>query len=177
MMISSTGEARSLLGIPNNQDRLEIVTLRKAYFVAAKQCHPDITSNTKDSEEDGHERFLKVTEAYELLVAQLAAQKNPGATTSSTRTTTVEIPKSEEELFRRQCQEMLGLSAEIVEECKTNAGFRQWLGGNTDGAHFWRNFLMQHGGLAPRLPHPIILEIAAGEASMSQQRRRRPSRR
>lgn len=160
-IVTSTGQARILLGIQPS-DIIEATTLRKAYFIAAKQCHPDTSSDL--DEEEGHERFLQVTEAYELLVAQLdnTAPTNGG----------MFIPQSEEESFRRQCQEVLGLSAEIVEECKTNHGFRQWLAGNTDAAHLWRNFLMQHGGLAPRVQQNVQA-LQAGTISTQQPRRRR----
>lgn len=163
-IVTDTGQARTLLGILPS-DVLEIATLRRAYFVAAKQCHPDTSSSL--NEEEGHERFLRVTEAYELLVSQLQPSD-----CANNKNGSVIIPYSEEESFRRQCLETLGLSAEIVEECKINHGFRQWLAGNTDAAHLWRNFLMQHGGLAPRLQGNIPV-LNAGTISTNQARRRR----
>jgi hypothetical protein len=183
--VTTARQARMLLGLSSNDEALEMVTLRKAYFVAAKQCHPDTFSSSSEQEEVGYERFLHVTEAYELLAAQLAT-----AATASHHDRRFDddtsISKSEQESFRAECQRILGLSAEIVEECKRSHGFRQWLQGNTDSAYLLRDFLMQHGGLAPRLnfTQTPILEITAtatggggGEAeSASQphlQRRRR----
>jgi hypothetical protein len=182
--VTTARQARSLLGLSSHNDTLEMVTLRKAYCEAAKQCHPDTFASSSE-EEVGYERFLHVTEAYELLAAQLAT-----AATASHHDRRFDddtsISKSEQESFRAECQRILGLSAEIVEECKRSHGFRQWLQGNTDSAYLWRDFLMQHGGLAPRLnfTQTPILEITAtatggggGEAeSASQphlQRRRR----
>jgi DnaJ domain len=171
---TTTREARTLLGIPNHAV-LEMTVVRKAYFAAAKMCHPDTKSTSilvDEEADDGYERFLQVTDAYELLAAQLCSDSN-----KSSNDNIIIIPKSEEESFRYECQHRLGLSAEIVEECKNNPSFRQWLLGNTDSAYLWRDFLMQHGGLAPRLnSSQPILEIAAGagdEALRSQQRRKR----
>jgi DnaJ domain len=173
---TTTCEARTLLGIPTHAV-LEMAAVRKAYFAAAKQCHPD-TKSTSDEEDDGYERFLQVTDAYELLAAQLCS--SPDKSADGSMVNTIIIPKSEEESFRYECHHRLGLSAEIVEECKTNTSFRQWLLGNTDSAYLWRDFLMQHGGLAPRLNSSSsqpIREIAAGDGNgetlRSHQRRKR----
>jgi hypothetical protein len=165
--VTTARQARMLLGLSSNDDTLEMVTLRKAYFVAAKQCHPDTFASSsataaddEQGEQVGYDRFLHVTEAYELLAAQLAtaaAASHHDRRFDGNNT----ISKSEQESFRAECQRILGLSAEIVEECKRSHGFRQWLQGNTDSAYLWRDFLMQHGGLAPRLNVKTILEIAA----------------
>lgn len=166
--VTTARQARTLLGLSSHDDAaLEMVTLRKAYYVAAKQCHPDTFAS---SEEVGYERFLLVTEAYELLAAQLAASSHNDSKFDDDTISN----KSEQESFRAECQRYLGLSAEIVEECKRSHGFRQWLQGNTDSAHLWRDFLMQYGGLAPRLnTKQTILEITAtgvgGGAPVSQQ--------
>jgi hypothetical protein len=181
--VTTARQARMLLGLSSNDEALEMVTLRKAYFVAAKQCHPDTFSSSSEQEEVGYERFLHVTEAYELLAAQLATAAASSHHDSRFDDDTI-YTKSEQDSFRAECQRKLGLSAEIVEECKRSNGFRQWLQGNTDSAYLWRDFLMQHGGLAPRLDVKTILEIAAsgggsGEDPASQpqplylQRRRR----
>jgi hypothetical protein len=85
--------------------------------------------------------FLRITNAYELL--QQEAIKSTNYVTS----------QEEEEDFRNACEQQLGLSAEIVEECKQNPAFLRWLSGRTDSAHYWRSFFHQNGGLAPRLQH------------------------
>lgn len=137
--------------------------LRFAYFQKAKECHPDV--RPQGDQESSHYDFLQVTMAYELLQQELTG-KDP-------LNETVDISYSEEQAFRTACEQQLGLPAEIVEECKTNGMFREWLTGNTDSAHTWRNFFMQHGGLAPRLNRDANRAIGAGTIGAAASRRRR----
>eukprot|EP00554_Chaetoceros_debilis_P000016 CAMPEP_0194090948 /NCGR_PEP_ID=MMETSP0149-20130528/41034_1 /TAXON_ID=122233 /ORGANISM="Chaetoceros debilis, Strain MM31A-1" /LENGTH=216 /DNA_ID=CAMNT_0038775373 /DNA_START=100 /DNA_END=750 /DNA_ORIENTATION=+ len=168
--------------------------LRDAYFVAAKQCHPDAhvhrtsgdSKQTKSEDELKAElsiRFLEITEAYELL------QKHPGGIikrSSGDRTTFNAsnpgaddiiidyITKTEEQQFREACREYLGIDADIVEESKRCPMFRLWLGGNTIDAFHWNLFLMKNGGLAPMLREMKVLHLDEGDDA--KRRRRRKSR-
>jgi len=143
-------------------DCLSLKELRTAYFRAAKRCHPDAirssgdTSKDKNTEQDSSERFLMVTEAYEFLLAT--------AIGSAANDRSI-ISKNEESIFRRNCQDWLGIPADVVEESKRCPLFRQWLKGNTDAAFHWKIFLMQNGGLAPRLRE--YLKLGAGKTNHS----------
>jgi hypothetical protein len=73
----------------------------------------------------------------------------------------------EEQSFRRACIDVLQVPAHIVEEAKRDPAFLQWLQGNTDAAHLWRDFLHQHGGMAPMLAtsdaqQPSFLPLKGG---------------
>jgi hypothetical protein len=149
--------ARQLLGLPVEPHRsFTVVELRDSYFRAAKMCHPDVIqsgdndasrnrsasaqgSSSSASSNVSHD-FIRLAQAYELLQQE-----------ASSATTNFASTPSEEEEFRLACEQNLGLSAEIVEECKQNPGFLRWLSGRTDSAHHWRSFFAQHGGLGPRL--------------------------
>ena len=166
--ISTLSEAKTVLGLVSS-DSLSMKELRNFYFVAAKACHPDTKGDNAAAgdDDDGHARFIRLTEAYEFI------QKTLLQTGAASDVATVDISASEDSIFRVACQEELGLAAETVEECKQNPGFRQWLQGNTDAAHLWRNFFMLHGGLAPRLrPLPML-----GHGSTQRLVQRRPKRR
>jgi len=137
--------------------------LRNAYFTAAKLCHPDL-NKTKDSDELSS-KFLKITEAYEYLQQHNATNplmKRRGAKEEDIDWTHY-ISKSEEQLYRDACQDILGLDAETVEESKKCSLFRDWLKGKTDAAFHWNNFFMLHGGLAPMLRNEKIINITSGE--------------
>ena len=138
-----------------------MLELRLAYFRKARECHPDVRSQA--DQESSHQDFLKVTMAYELLQQEVA-----GFATEA-----IEISSTEEQSFRIACEQQLGLPAEIVEECKTSSMFREWLSGNTDSAQHWRNFFMQHGGLAPILTGGGAKAIQAGHVSGAASRRKR----
>ena len=161
----TTRSALQLLGLPSSHNHKEILTLtmpqlRQAYFAAAKRCHPDTqppqslkqddssndTQNHRDKRNNRHDDFLRVTSAYELLYQQLA--RNGKLDTQT-------ISDDEQAAFRDACYMHLGVAPEVVEECKRSPEFRRWLAGRTDAAHTWRNFLTQHGGLAPQLPLPV----------------------
>ena len=159
----STQAARSLLGLPTDiTQAVSLQEVRQAYFAAAKQCHPDMQTN----DSDGHEEFLALTKAYEVLHSQ--------AKSDHSEDETVIITVNEEEEFRAACQRNLGVPAEIVEECKQNPMFRRWLGGNTDAAHTWRDFFVQNGGLAPKLrPLAGFLGSSGGALPTSRRRRKR----
>ncbi len=152
--------------------------LRDAYFTAAKLCHPDL-NKTKSSEELS-EKFLEITEAYEYLQKK---QPSSPRTKSSNGQNNDEgdidwsnyVTKSEEQVYRDACQEILGLDAEIVEESKRCSLFRDWLKGKTDAAFHWNNFFMLHGGLAPMLRRKKLVSIGSGE--YEGRRRKRNTRR
>ena len=138
-----------------------MLELRIAYFRKAKECHPDVRSPADQA--SPHQDFLEVTMAYEKLQQEVTGLE----------TDAIEMSFTEEQSFRIACEQQLGLPAEIVEECKTSPMFREWLSGNTDSAHHWRNFFMQHGGLAPILQTGCAKAIQAGPVSGAASRRKR----
>jgi hypothetical protein len=157
-------DAQGILGV--SHVRLTPKALRTAYLEAAKRCHPD-TQTEKMSNQDTGEQFRQVTEAYEVLLG----------TNMTNFTDDFGITDAEEAEFRRACQEMLGLRAEIVEESKRCPAFRQWLDGRSDAAHYWRVFFMRYGGLAPKLrPSAGMIEGSKATLPKSSSRRRRASR-
>jgi hypothetical protein len=169
----STQSALRLLGLSQHEiARLTIADLRRAYFVAAKKCHPDTKASADDNDNESdsniHDEFLQLTTAYEVLHAHV---------TNNPLDESLAITEDEEIEFRTACQQQLGISAEIVEECKRTPAFRRWLSGRTDAAFHWRNFFLSNGGLAPKL------KIIAGALSMPDGqeiqvgRRKRPPRR
>lgn len=173
----STRAALRLLGLPRDQNEhsLTIKQLRHAYFAAAKRCHPDIVKNNNNGDEttkedDGHADFLELTAAYEHLSRTVTHGDEWGDD--------FVVSADEEADFRAACEMSLGVSAEIVEECKRSPIFRRWLSGRTDAAHTWRDFLTKNGGLAPKL-QPVAGElpsgqgIGAGSPSRLHSRRRR----
>jgi DnaJ domain len=157
-------DARDILGV--SHVRLTPKLLRTAYLEAAKRCHPD-TQTEKKSKHDTGEEFRQVTEAYEVLLG----------TNMPNFTNDFGITDSEEAEFRRACQDMLGVRAEVVEESKRCPAFRQWLAGRTDAAYTWRAFFMRYGGFAPKLrPSAGMIEASKAELPKSSSRRRRSSR-
>ena len=132
--------AQKILGLDNEQNP-SATELRAAYFAAAKQCHPDVAQSKDD--DSSAEQVRLVTEAYEFLSSK------GNNTTDDDNTSS--IPQDEEARYRRACLDWLGQPAEVVEESKRCPLFRQWLMGRTDSAAQWKNFFMQHGGLAPML--------------------------
>ena len=167
-----------LLGLDSkttNSVKLDRQILRHAYYQAAKQCHPDAQSSasSQSSSDANALDFLKVTEAYEWLQERLEDTRGNNTTTNPT----IDIPYEQEQVFRQACWVQLQLPAEIVEECKRSVEFRKWLAGNTDAAHTWRNFLTQHGGLAPVLPTSNVMAIDVGDSLPKHlSRRKRPRR-
>ena len=137
----STSAAKSMLGLADQQV-LSVRQLRQAYFELAKQCHPDVASRTQLD-------FREITEAYEHLL-------NRGGFCDEADLANA-VTADEEDEYRRACDAVLNLPAEVVEECKQNPLFRRWLGGNTDGAQYWRIFFAGHGGLAQKLRPPAGL--------------------
>jgi hypothetical protein len=177
----SSSAARALLGLPTSTTTsankasssstdpspLTLTELRHAYFAAAKRCHPDMKKKGDHDNNDDDENhikngettasavdFLQVTHAYEILQREI----------TNTQDELAAITSSEEEEFRNACQSWLGMKAEIVEECKKNPIFRQWLSGRTDAAYHWRAFFQQNGGLAPKL-RPSGGQLAAGDTA------------
>jgi hypothetical protein len=138
--------------------------LRDAYFTAAKLCHPDL--NKTKSNGNLTERFLKITEAYELL-----QKRNTGFDDDEIDMTHI-ITKTEEQMYRDACRQCLGLDAETVEESKKCPLFRDWLKGQTDAAFTWSNFFMSHGGLAPMLRKKKPLSIDVGDVVGGRRRRK-----
>ena len=122
--------------------------LQRAYFAAAKKCHPDALQKD-EKDRDIAKEFRLVTSAYEKLQSKTAMAPLHNNQDGN-------LSMDQQTRFRSACQTILGVPAEIVEECKRDPKFRQWLLGNTDAAVYWSNFLSVHGGLAP------MLEIAAG---------------
>lgn len=180
--------ARKLLNLPAahtsitrstaEHEILSTKQLRLAYFQAAKMCHPDIIDaddytlpgsaidKKAARRQDSANQFMRVTEAYEFLLNRINPSKNYSASDL--------VSEKEEGDFRRNCQDWLGIPADVVEESKRCPLFREWLKGNTDAAHHWKIFLMQNGGLAPRLRATVLVE--AGEESAVATSRRRRSR-
>lgn len=135
--ITTSAAARKLLGLPSIPHTISVSELRLSYYAAAKKCHPDVQIDTNALKVD----FLEVSRAYDFLKQE------------AVQSTTNYVTSEEEELqFRAACEQQLGLSAEIVEECKQSPTFLRWLSGRTDAAQFWRDFFHQNGGLEPRLP-------------------------
>ena len=157
-------DAKGILGV--SLVRLTPKGLRTAYLEAAKRCHPD-TQTERKSKQDTGEQFRQVTEAYEVLLG----------TNMPNFSNDFGITNAEEAEFRRACQEMLGVRAEIVEESKRCPAFRQWLAGKTDAAYTWQVFFMRYGGLAPKLrPSAGMIEGSKAELPKSSSHRQRPSR-
>jgi hypothetical protein len=165
------------LGSTNAQQQVHVhlltqPQLRKAYLAAAKRYHPDtihITTVDPDQEEDKHQRrteaakkFHLVSEAFEALQSRISGTKMSGYSWSDEREEEESTADGaygngnlssyeEEQSFRQACIDVLQVPAHIVEEAKRDPAFLQWLQGNTDAAHLWRDFLHQHGGMAPVL--------------------------
>ena len=160
---SSMTAAHRLLGL--TQPPTSFKELRYAYYQAAKTCHPDAQrhanpnsnntnkSTTPNDNKTTNQKFVELVEAYELLQQHVTELENDSWWTCKDRTdgSSSSSSSSVEEEFCRACETQLGLSGELVEECKGNPLFLQWLAGNTDAAQLWNTFLDLHGGLAPVL--------------------------
>ena len=168
--------AKELLGF-GPQHRPTMRELRAAYFEAAKQTHPDVMaavaavtpSADKNNKKikNGTMDFVQVTLAYERLLDSREIEND----------VTWKISHDEQEEYRRACQAVLGIPAEIVEESKQNPMFRRWLDGNTDGAQHWRAFFSANGGLAQKLQAPVaFLESGQEELNIEARPRRRRGR-
>lgn len=155
----TTKQAQETLGLAPCYTTQE---LRRAYFAAAKKCHPDALQKTK-KDTDVAKEFRLVTMAYEKLQSS-----STSSMTQLHNNQDGNLSMDQQLQFRSACQLILGVPAEIVEECKRDAKFRQWLLGNTDAAIYWRNFLSVHGGLAP------MLETTAGYLGSSSNRNGEP---
>jgi hypothetical protein len=160
----SSRTALNTLKLPHNKEFCP-KDLRDAYFTAAKLCHPDL--NKTKSNDELTERFLKITEAYELL-----QKKNKTDSDEDEEIWSHIITKTEEQMYRDACRECLGLDAETVEESKRCPLFRDWLQGRTDAAFTWSNFFMSHGGLAPMLRKKKKLSIGMGDNTGGRRRRK-----
>eukprot|EP00568_Trieres_chinensis_P013861 CAMPEP_0183317352 /NCGR_PEP_ID=MMETSP0160_2-20130417/57692_1 /TAXON_ID=2839 ORGANISM="Odontella Sinensis, Strain Grunow 1884" /NCGR_SAMPLE_ID=MMETSP0160_2 /ASSEMBLY_ACC=CAM_ASM_000250 /LENGTH=231 /DNA_ID=CAMNT_0025483357 /DNA_START=62 /DNA_END=757 /DNA_ORIENTATION=+ len=172
--------AMSLLGLPvSGTDRRPAFTarqLRDAYFEAAKRCHPDAVSSDEGGNVGGDaedaakvgaaRRFVRVTEAYELL----RALSLPSG--SAFEAEAALVSEDEEEEYRIACRQFLGVDAEIVEESKRCPLFREWLQGRTDAAFHWNSFFLKHGGLAPKLRPNSGLLSGGTERGVTRRRRR-----
>jgi DnaJ domain len=166
---------------PTTLSRMEI---RLAYFQAAKESHPDCGITADDeTAKSMNDKFNKVTQAYEYLIQHYCTHSNSNKNNTNSNSNDDNdnnwgITLEEEIDFNDSCLAVLGLRAEIVEESKQDPSFRQWLLGNTDSAYIWRNFLANHGGLAPKLRPRLMLDTSTEytttiENSKRQQRRRR----
>jgi len=179
LAVTSTTEARQLLGLPversRSENNLTAKELRLAYYKAAKDCHPDVQASTKTKakNQDSAERFRLVTDAYELL-----QRKSSGKEDDDTCAIIFDddISLQDEADYRTACQNWLGQPAEIVEESKRCPAFRQWLAGRTDAAVTWNQFFMLHGGLAPRLMPRQLGMSSDHKLPAHNHRRKRPGR-
>jgi hypothetical protein len=142
----------------------------------------DVEGVTSDQEHKRQRRaeagkqFHRVTEAFEALQSRISGSsrwRRSGYWNEREEESTADSSSGacnsyeEEQSFRRACLDVLQVPAHIVEECKRDPGFLQWLQGNTDAAYTWRNFLHQHGGLAPVLStsdakQPSLLPLKGG---------------
>ena len=161
--------AKEVLGF-GPQHRPTMRELRAAYFEAAKQTHPDVTAAAAASADNNNKKgmdFVQVTLAYERLLDSREIEND----------VTWKISNDEQDEYRRACQAVLGIPAEIVEESKQNPMFRRWLDGNTDGAQHWRAFFSANGGLAQKLQAPVaFLESGQEELNIEARPRRRRGR-
>ena len=83
--IDTTTAAARLLGVKLPHD-LTVSKLRKAYRKAASVSHPDVSGD-----EDAEAVFVKVTDAYHLLLKNIdnpGKNKSPSSTTTKTTTRT-----------------------------------------------------------------------------------------
>lgn len=174
------------------QHHLSNSEIRKAYFRAAKLCHPDTRIIAEDDQQQRHldrndvrkskknppstkgddnddaafamvERFHRITQAYELLISINKKSRNHDDYDDDD----IDSLSMDDEMdYRMACQNILGLSAEIVEESKRSSTFRQWLLGKTDSAYLWRTFLSQYGGLVPKLRKiqtPLLISSSSND--------------
>lgn len=169
MRLISTAAAKRILGLDTSTTPT-VQELRSAYFGLAKTTHPDVQQRFHDNENDAVDpaaAFRQLTVAYEHLLHGGHAKD----------VDSFRITVDEEDEYRRACELVLGIKAEIVEESKTNPMFRHWLDGNTDGAQHWRMFFAVHGGLAQKLRPPAgYLEESSSSSSSSAPRRQRRKR-
>ena len=190
----SSHAARAILGLPSETEQnhtttttrtttLTLPQLRQAYLTAAKQCHPDVVAPKAGAgphhKQEAHVEFLRITQAYERLQDDLmrAQRKGQYSNYNYDDDDDDEYDNSDSD-FDAACQQQLGLSAEIVEECKQNPIFRQWLqNNNSHWAQIWRTFLASHGGWTPRLVKPSLgcgsTSGFGGSSSTNRRRRRR----
>lgn len=155
--IHSTTAALELLNLTNKPNYTQL-ELRDAYFNAAKRCHPDSTFQKQSDDVNVYDltsQFMQLTDAYEYL----QKQNNEPFDEDDHE---IKISDNEEQIYRENCLEVLGLQAEVVEESKRCPLFRDWLRGNTDAALHWKIFFMLNGGLAPKL-NPVSNLIGAGK--------------
>jgi len=138
--------------------------LRDAYYSSAKKCHPDLinSDDCSDIARAAHD-FMRLSEAYEYL-----SKSNP-------RNSFVQQVQSQEDDFRRACEDWLGVSPEVVEESKQCPMFRAWLLKGGKSAQTWLNFFRMHGGLAPQLCPKV--GISAGEVQDSNKQPKRRHKR
>ena len=170
---SSFNSAISLLKLSDNRE-FSSKDLRDAYFTASKLCHPDL--NKTKSQDELTDKFIQITEAYELLQRYNPKIKDISDDNLDDIDLSHIITKTEEQMYRDACRECLGLEAETVEESKKCALFRDWLKGKTDAAFTWSNFFMNHGGLAPMLRRKKKLSLGVGDYDGARRRRRSNTR-
>jgi hypothetical protein len=134
-------------------------------------CINHVPDTSKSDAADAQDRFIRVTEAYEFLLEKITGQAVDSSSSDVIDVRDEDVTMQQEADFRVGCKEMLGLTAEKVEESKRCPLFREWLKGRTDSAYLWQSFLMQHGGLAPML-RPVTL-LATGPLELRKSRRKR----
>lgn len=183
MTVSS---ARRILGLSPFAP-FDLTQLRTAYFESAKKTHPDtkeqqpdddVDSSNSNTKKSSHMDFVALTQAYQLLQQHTSCGTLSRKTRYSHNGKTAEglTPQQYEDNYRTACADRLGVDARIVEECKQNADFLQWLAGRSDAAHTWRDFLSNWGGLAPVLSVDDD-ENDMGVATLSSSSMNRPVRR
>ncbi len=87
-----------ILEIDNNATKAEI---RKAYRKLAKKYHPDVNKS-----KDAHEKFIEITEAYEILINQSYRYYKTPTVTTTDEWRDAEYRKNEEyEKFRQEARE------------------------------------------------------------------------
>jgi curved DNA-binding protein CbpA len=107
-----------LLGLPENASESDI---RQAYRTLAKRFHPDV-----NKAEGAHERFIEITEAYEILIALQQRIYSGGVTTEEWKAK--EYYKNEEyEQFKQEIRERAKQQARMRYEefHKQNEVFKQ----------------------------------------------------
>ena len=170
-------KAMQNLNLENKGNTISMGMLRNAYFQAAKECHPDSSKSCQSmSEAELNERFIQITEAYELLQKNLSSMGQTEGNEGTKMDVEEEvnyITKTQEQNFRESCREVLGLDAETVEESKRCPLFREWLKGRTDAAFYWNTFFMLNGGLAPMLNTQKTMRISEGTGKVKRRRRKK----
>lgn len=149
----SVHAAKRLLGL-SPVGQFSFKDLRARYLDKAKKCHPD-TKDENTEAKNAHSEFILLTEAYQVLQQQTSCgnvdKKAMNSHWKRHSNNNEKESQEDEQNYREACLWRLGVDAEIVEECKRSPMFLQWLEGRTDAAQTWRDFIVEFGGLGPKL--------------------------